>query len=185
MPWDSVLIFLTDHGASEAVHSSSSFLGHLVGTATLLQSWGGPSYLQLAGLCHAVYGTASYTPPNSLVIPRHVVREVAGAAAERLVFLFCGLRRDARWRAAVASAAALSAPSTFEVTHRDRATLETISRAELSDLASLVLANALEQAPRVSHLYDTDMRESLACLLDVALPGARNTFHTVFALPTQ
>ena len=87
--------FLLDHGAGRLPHPGGSLYEHLVRVAALLAEWGADEDLQLAGLCHACYGTAGY--PHLLLGPdeRPVLRAVAGAPAESLAYLYGSCDRAA------------------------------------------------------------------------------------------
>jgi hypothetical protein len=91
-----ILRFLEQAHAAEIRHSGRSLLEHLVGTHNLLQHWGNPQDLCLAGLFHSVYGTDRFT--HSMVQSdtdnRQQVRELIGTRAEQLAFLFCSFRRE-------------------------------------------------------------------------------------------
>lgn len=80
--------FLRDRGAGQLPHPGGTLYEHLVRVAALLAEWGASEDLQLAGLCHACYGTAGY--PHALLglDERPVLSALAGARAESLVYLY-------------------------------------------------------------------------------------------------
>ena len=55
--------FLLDHGAGQLPHPGGTLYEHLVRVAALLAEWGAGEDLQVAGLCHAGYGTDGYPHP--------------------------------------------------------------------------------------------------------------------------
>ncbi len=79
---------------SSLEHSASTLWSHLVGTFRILEAWGAPQDVCLAGLLHSVYSTQYF---RSAIIPDSRRREVAtrvGNRAERLAHAFCVLDRE-------------------------------------------------------------------------------------------
>jgi catechol 2,3-dioxygenase-like lactoylglutathione lyase family enzyme len=87
--------FLRDRGAGQLPHPGGTLYEHLVRVAALLAEWGAGEDLQVAGLCHACYGTAGY--PHALLglDERAVLTALAGARAESLVYLYGSCDRAA------------------------------------------------------------------------------------------
>ena len=54
-------------------HIGTTLYAHLVGTARLLETWGRPLDVCLAGLCHSIYGTQSYAEAAVSFHPTAVV----------------------------------------------------------------------------------------------------------------
>ncbi len=61
----------------------------------MLADWGADEELQVAGLCHACYGTAGYPHPLLGLDERPVLRAIAGAQAESLAYLYGSCDRTA------------------------------------------------------------------------------------------
>ena len=79
---------LLERGAGQMSHPGGTLYEHLVRVAALLADWGASEDLQVAGLCHACYGTDGY--PHALLglDERPVLRALAGDRAESLVYLY-------------------------------------------------------------------------------------------------
>jgi predicted 2-oxoglutarate/Fe(II)-dependent dioxygenase YbiX len=79
-------------GVADERHSGATLRDHLAGTGAILARRGLPEHVVAAGELHSIYGTEFFTPR---VIPgRPDVREIVGEAAERLVWLFCRMKRS-------------------------------------------------------------------------------------------
>ena len=130
-----IMQFLQQVHAPKVRHSGGTFLEHLVGTHNLLHYWGNSRDLCLAGLFHSVYGTDRFT--YSLVKSdeqsRHQLRQLIGANAEHLAFLFCSFGRED-----------LFGLSVDQVLRTEAAILIGGSR-EHTDLLEIEAANFLEQ----------------------------------------
>ena len=87
--------FLLDHGAGQLPHPGGTLYEHLIRVAALLGDWGADEDLQVAGLCHACYGTAGYPHPLLGLDERPVLSALAGARAESLVYLYGSCDRAA------------------------------------------------------------------------------------------
>ncbi|KAL8519785.1 hypothetical protein ACS0TY_010646 [Phlomoides rotata] len=83
-------------GAGECWHKHGSFLDHLIGVYRILKIWKAPDAVCLCGLFHSAYSN-SYV--NLAIFPpsptgRDTVCAHVGAAAERLIHLFCVVPRQ-------------------------------------------------------------------------------------------
>jgi catechol 2,3-dioxygenase-like lactoylglutathione lyase family enzyme len=90
-----IQVFLRDRGAGQLPHPGGTLYEHLVRVAALLAEWGADQGLQVAGLCHACYGTAGY--PHALLglDERPVLAALVGGRAESLVYLYSSCDRAA------------------------------------------------------------------------------------------
>ncbi|KAL1565422.1 hypothetical protein AAHA92_07641 [Salvia divinorum] len=83
-------------GAGECWHKHGSFLDHLLGVYRILKLWNAPDAVCLCGLFHSAYSNAyvnlAIFPPSPT--GRDTVRGHVGAAAERLIHLFCVVPRQ-------------------------------------------------------------------------------------------
>lgn len=94
---DELLEVLGHQGAREIWHKHGTFYDHLLGVWRILAAWGQPPDVCRLGLMHSVYS-------NSFVrmkvfdaehgAGRDAVRRLVGEEAERLVYLFCSIRRE-------------------------------------------------------------------------------------------
>ena len=85
-----VLPTVLARGVGQDWHKAGTFRHHLVGVTRSLTVWQQPRDVRLLGLLHSVYGNAfvdlvKFDPAKE----RARVRDIAGASAEHLVYLFC------------------------------------------------------------------------------------------------
>src|ERR1700730_12891019 len=90
---DQLFAKLQSLGAGEFAHLNGSLSMHLRGTEALLREWGAPDVVCVAGLYHAVYGTAGYNPALTSLAGRKNIAELIGVEAESLVYLFGACNR--------------------------------------------------------------------------------------------
>lgn len=132
--------FLELYGADAMAHSSVDLLAHLEGVHDLLQSWGAGDALCDGGLFHSVYGTEIFPTgavPHEL---RPAVRDLIGEEAETLVHLFGTVARSS-----IFDAAFEGAPFLLESRSGEHIG---VTSTQYCDLATLTVANWLEQRPR-------------------------------------
>ena len=91
--YERVTSFLKSHSGEEIAHVNGKLLSHLDGTFDLLQRWGNPVHLCLAGLCHAVYGTTDFKASLVDVSLRSELLTLIGPKAEGLVYFFASCDR--------------------------------------------------------------------------------------------
>ncbi|GMQ76549.1 MAG: hypothetical protein BMS9Abin01_1829 [Gammaproteobacteria bacterium] len=85
----SYIALLDELDAHVTSHSRRTLLEHLQGTHDLLVEWGNEPDVCVAGLFHSVYGTYAFDKRSADMSMRDEIRDVIGAQAERLVYLFC------------------------------------------------------------------------------------------------
>jgi len=129
--------FLLERGAGRLPHPGGTLFDHLARVAALLAEWGADDDLQLAGWCHACYGTDGYDQALLTLSERAVLRALAGSAAESLVYLYGSCDR-----AAVYPALARPGPVPF----RDRFTGRVYepSERDVRAFTELTAANELD-----------------------------------------
>ena len=98
MSFDSaVRDFLRDQGAESIEHPGGTLYAHLCRVERRLADLGAGRDLQLAGLTHAVYGTAGFARSLLAWSDRDPLRSVVGKTAETLVYLYGACDRDRTW----------------------------------------------------------------------------------------
>jgi hypothetical protein len=84
-------------GAAEVAHPGGTLLVHLQRVQAQLAAWGARPALQLAGLCHALYGTDGF-PDALLPLDRRTeVTAAIGEEAEAIVYLYGSCDRKATY----------------------------------------------------------------------------------------
>ncbi|MGW7087313.1 DUF6817 domain-containing protein [Streptomyces sp. NPDC054871] len=129
---------LLDLGAETLDHPGGTLLAHLERVRQQLTHWKARPTLQLAGLCHALYGTDGFAPALLPLDRRAQATAAVGPEAESLVYLYASCDRRATY-----PTLADRAPR-----FRDRFTGRTFtpSRRESEDFAELTAANELDIA---------------------------------------
>ena len=94
-PWRAHYDRLAAMGAGDFAHVAGTLAPHLANTASLLQQWGNRDALCVAGLYHAVYGTAGIRGELATLARRSAIAEVIGVEAEAIVFVYAACDRDA------------------------------------------------------------------------------------------
>jgi hypothetical protein len=79
---------LEARGAAKVAHPGGTLLAHLERVQAVLQSWGAPSAVRLAGLCHAAYGTDGFATALFELSERAALAGVIGKEAEALVYFY-------------------------------------------------------------------------------------------------
>jgi hypothetical protein len=139
-----VLAMLAERGADAVPHGPSSLLRHLTGTHAVLERWAQPPHVRLAGLVHSIYATDAFTHALVEQSERALMRDLVGAEAERLAFLFCSI--DRRELFSTIAAAPDDVASTLRLPQRDNAMPIDVTPAEAGDLLVIYMANEAEQA---------------------------------------
>lgn len=94
---DRAMALLCELGAGDIAHPGGTLVAHLQRVRKQLAVWGARPALQVAGLCHAFYGTDGF--PTALLSPnsRTALAEVIGAEAEAIVYLYASCDRKATY----------------------------------------------------------------------------------------
>jgi len=134
---DQALSKLHELGAHELQHLNGDLAQHLKGTYVLLREWGNSEPVCLAGLFHAVYGTAGFPAALLSLDKRSDIAAAIGDEAEELVYLYGACDRDYTYSKLI---------SHDEPIYRNRFTQEAFSlpRLLLASFCELTLANELE-----------------------------------------
>lgn len=139
------IALLRELGAADLDHPGGTLLAHLTRVQERLAAWGARPALQLAGLCHAFYGTDGFPTALLPLDRRSELAAVIGTEAEELVYAYAGCDRDASYP----NLAQTDAPIRDRFTGR----VFTPSRELRRDLAELTAANELD----IAHV-DPDFR---------------------------
>ncbi|MFE1883086.1 DUF6817 domain-containing protein [Streptomyces diastatochromogenes] len=98
-PADRAVALLRALGAEGMAHPGGTLLAHLRRVQARLSVWRARPALQLAGLCHAFYGTDGF-PTGLLPVDRRTdLAAVIGAEAEAIVYLYASCDRKATYPA--------------------------------------------------------------------------------------
>ncbi|MDG9707383.1 DUF6817 domain-containing protein [Streptomyces sp. DH10] len=91
------MVLLRELGGADIAHPGGTLVAHLQRVRGQLAVWGARPALQIAGLCHAFYGTDGF--PTALLSPdrRPELAEVIGAEAEAIVYLYASCDRKATY----------------------------------------------------------------------------------------
>lgn len=132
------LTLLRELGADALDHPGGTLLAHLSRVQDQLAVWGARPALQLAGLCHAFYGTDGFTTALLPLDRRAELAAVIGAEAEAIVYFYASCDRTASYPTFADPDAAF----------RDRFTGRTFTpdRRLRQDFAELSAANELDIA---------------------------------------
>jgi tetratricopeptide (TPR) repeat protein len=125
-------------------HGRGSLQQHLVGVHGVLERWGQPERVRLAGLLHSAYSTESFRWSLFDRRERSRVRELVGPDAEGLVFAFCACTRDALLAAVQHDGGAV------RLSTRWQGTTVPLERRDLAELMVIHAANLAEQTCRPS-----------------------------------
>ena len=130
-----VRALLVDRGAQSVEHPGGTLYAHLGRVSDRLARHGVPEHVRVAGLAHAVYGTDGFDVVLVDLADRQLVRDVAGAAAEELVYRYGACDRARTWRALATSR---------RVVDRFTGEAEVLDGAALRDFVDLTVVNELD-----------------------------------------
>jgi hypothetical protein len=151
-----VRVWLCEHGAEQIPHPGGNLYAHLCRVSDRLALLGCSSEVQAAGLTHAVYGTDGFDLALLDWADRAVLRDLIGADAEELVYLYGACDRRRSWR---------DLAKTGQVFDRFVGQVRTLDGAQLRSLVDLSIVNELdviEQDPAVGDRYGSYFRELFA-----------------------
>jgi hypothetical protein len=143
------------------------FLSHLIGTRRVLASWGARPELCDAGLFHSAYGTEYFDPDRPA--ERGDVVAIIGAEAERIAWLWCTIER------------ATLDPFAATATRRTDGAVESLTPAEVADVATLWAADTVEQVARMTP-EERGFADGLLAVLDHASVPAQAAVGDVRSL---
>src|SRR4051812_12730442 len=133
--------FLLAYGADRIDHPGGTLHAHLGRVAQTLADWGADGDVQLAGLCHAAYGTDGFNQCLLPVAERKTLRDVIGGPAEALVYLYAACDRRAVYPR-------LGGQAGVEFTDRFTRTLFTVDGPQVRAFLEITAANELDVLAR-------------------------------------
>ncbi|WP_327644375.1 DUF6817 domain-containing protein [Micromonospora zamorensis] len=148
--------WLRRHGAEQIAHPGGNLYDHLCRVSERLAALGCGSDVQVAGLTHAVYGTDGFDLALLDRADRAVLRDLVGADAEELVYLYGACDRERSWR---------KLAQTGQVFDRFVHQVRTPDAAQLRSLVDLSIVNELdviEQDPAVADRHGPYFRDLFA-----------------------
>ncbi|MFF5171642.1 DUF6817 domain-containing protein [Micromonospora sp. NPDC000089] len=151
-----VRAWLRERGAERIAHPGGNLYVHLCRVSERLAALGCGAEVQAAGLTHAAYGTDGFRVALLDWTDRVVLRDLVGAEAEELVYLYGASDRDRTWPAL---------PTTGTVYDRFTQEATTPSAAQLRSLVDLSIVNELdllEQDPSVADTHGDYFRRLFA-----------------------
>lgn len=169
--------YLLELGADEFAHVGGSLALHLRGTEALLRRWGNREAVCLAGLYHAVYGTAGIRGSLASLAMRDTIAEVIGAESEALAYLYGACERETFHPR-------IGTPDALLFADRFTGSQYAITEPGLRDFCELTIANELElalasQRFRARHRAElTGLVERMEGLVSgAALDACRRALH--------
>ncbi|WP_328653441.1 hypothetical protein OG598_06100 [Micromonospora sp. NBC_00330] len=153
---DGVRVWLRRHGAEQIAHPGGNLYAHLCRVSERLAVLGCNRKVQAAGLTHAVYGTEGFDLTLLDRSDRAVLRNLVGADAEELVYLYGACDRGRSWR---------ELARTGEVFDRFTDQVRTPDETQLRSLVDLSIVNELdviEHDPAVADRHGAYFRELFA-----------------------
>ncbi|GGT46188.1 DUF6817 domain-containing protein [Streptomyces purpureus] len=152
---DRAVALLRECGADGVAHPGGSLLAHLQRVHAQLATWKARPALQLAGLCHAFYGTDGFPTALLPLDRRSDLARVIGKEAEGIVYLYAACDRKATYPALGRA----GAPFHDRFTGRGYAPEPQLRR----DFAELSAANELDLA-RIDPAFRAKWGEELLAL---------------------
>jgi hypothetical protein len=165
-PIEDKLRFLQSIGGAQSGHTEGNLMQHLTNTYELLKSWGARQSVCDAGLFHSVYGTEVYGSVSLALSMRSRLQEIIGDEAETLVFYFGVMVKESFYEN-------LFRPgSERKIVSRLTGESHPLTAEQFADLCNVVVANSLEQRPRVSVKYHNKRRKEFEAIRKFLLPMA-------------
>jgi len=150
-----ILLLLRECGAMKRPHSGRTLFHHLIGTYSLLRSWGNADSVCFSGLFHSIYGTNAFKHKTLLPEHRPRLQKLIGNKSEALAWAFCHINRP--WAIIESFEGKAFVMPEIELTAQDWAIL-----------AEIEVANLIEQGDIGNALRD------LYCV-ELDHPGALST----------
>jgi hypothetical protein len=140
-----VRAWLRDLGAESIEHPGGTLYAHLCRVQQRLAELGQDPGVQSAGLAHAVYGTDGFDVALLDWTDRGQLRELIGADAETLVYLYGACDRKRSWR---------QLATTGEVHDRFTGQARRVRSDQLTPLVDVSIVNELDVIAQMPSLLD-------------------------------
>ncbi|RIV39107.1 DUF6817 domain-containing protein [Micromonospora radicis] len=137
--------WLRERGAERVEHPGGTLYAHLCRVQQRLADLGHDAHVQAAGLTHAVYGTDGFDVALLDRGDRDRLRELIGADAEALVYLYGAGDRKRSWRRLAA---------TGEIFDRFTGQRHVVRPGQLTALVDLSIVNELDVLAQLPALLD-------------------------------
>jgi hypothetical protein len=173
-----VRALLRERGAEGIEHPGGTLCAHLGRVAERLARLGAPEHVRVAGLAHAVYGTDGFDVVLVDRADRDVVRGVAGAAAEELVYRYGACDRSRTWADLAASR---------RVVDRFTGEAADLDDAALRDFVDLTVVNevdVVEHSPGLAARHGAALRALFTTWAALGSPAVMADAAETFAAHT-
>jgi len=147
---------LRERGAATIEHPGGTLLDHLGRVRHQLDEWGASLEVQLAGLCHACYGTDGFGVSLLEITERPCLIEVIGSEAEGFVYLYGSCDRAYAYPQLASFPVEFRDRFTDTLTWPDRRAVDAfmeITAANELDVVVHNLAIAVECGPELQELF--------------------------------
>jgi hypothetical protein len=171
---------LKELGAETVPHPGGTLLTHLHRVRTRLAAWDARPALQLAGLCHAFYGTDGFPHPLLPLDRRTDLAAAAGEEAEAIVYFYASCDRRVTYPAFA------DPGSPFRDRFSGRTRTPALSLRQ--DFAELTAANELDLAdrdPAFRELHGAGLLELFTRFRPLLSRPAREDCATTLSRPTS
>lgn len=173
------IALLEELGADVTSHSRGTLLDHLRGTHDLLEQWGNPPDVCVAGLFHSIYGTYVFDKQCADMSMREEVREVIGRDAEWLVYVFCVTDRRCFYDHLDETQFRLRDMADDRDLELDRDTLAALIEIEVANIVDQVPRRSNKKALRAAEFYSQAFSRSRSLISAAALAAACACFADV------
>ena len=137
---------LREIGCDETSHMNRDLLNHFQGTYRLLRKWNNNESVCLAGLCHAIYGTETFSSNLVPLKNRQKIANLIGSEAEQLSFYYSIINRKDFTES-------LNNKDNLKIKSHSSSKIISITELEFKQLVETFLADRLEQIFFLNYRY--------------------------------
>ncbi|MEU1587094.1 DUF6817 domain-containing protein [Micromonospora sp. NPDC005710] len=159
---EGVRVWLRRHGAERVAHPGGNLYAHLCRVSERLALLGCDSHVQAAGLTHAAYGTDGFDVTLLDRADRAVLRDLVGANAEELVYLYGSCDRGRSWPGLARTG------EVFDRFTREVRTPDETQRRCLVDLSIVNELDVIEHDPATAERHAAYFRDLFASWAPIA-----------------